>query len=205
MLEFLEPRASGRKWRLFLCACCRHVWPRLTDERGREAVEVAERYADGRATADELRGVGVRVFRALRSMQSENTPEGNALRAAFGTVYRGRRYAFDAAVYAVGDVAGTDEGESAAQCELLRDIFGNPFQPVTVDPAWLTPTVTSLALSAYEQRELPSGHLDAGRLAVLADALEDAGCDNAELLGHLRGPGPHVRGCWALDLILGRS
>ena len=93
----------------------------------------------------------------------------------------------------------------ANQCRLLRDLFASPFRPASINPDWLTPTVTNLAAAAYEERELPSGHLDAARLGVLADALEDAGCGDAELLGHLRGSGPHVRGCWVVDLLLGRS
>ena len=90
----------------------------------------------------------------------------------------------------------------ALQADMFRDIFGNPFRPVTINPAWLTPTVASLSTVAYEERALPSGELDPARLAVLADAFEEAGCTTANLLGHLRGPGPHVRGCWAVDLIL---
>ncbi len=66
-------------------------------------------------------------------------------------------------------------------------------------------TVGGIAKAAYDQRQMPSGALDRFRLGVLADALEDAGCTDAELLGHLRGPGPHVRGCWALDLVLGKA
>ena len=65
--------------------------------------------------------------------------------------------------------------------------------------------MVALARAAYDQRELPSGALDTTRLAVLADALEEAGCDQADLLTHLRGPGPHVRGCWVVDLILGKG
>jgi hypothetical protein len=95
--------------------------------------------------------------------------------------------------------------EIIALCEMVRDIFGNPFRPVRLGRAWLTPTVTNLAQSAYEERALPSGELDPTRLAVLADALEEAGCDQPGLLSHLRGPGPHVRGCWALDLLLGKG
>lgn len=56
-----------------------------------------------------------------------------------------------------------------------------------------------------DERELPSGHLDAGQLAILADALEDAGCDNADILDHCRSDGPHVRGCWVVDLLLGKE
>src|SRR5262249_758953 len=96
--------------------------------------------------------------------------------------------------------AGT--AEHPGQCHLLRDIFGNPFHPVSVNPGWLTPTVTTLAAATYEERSLPSGELDTARLAVLADALEEVGCDNPEMLSHLRSPGPHVRGCWAEDLAL---
>ncbi len=97
-------------------------------------------------------------------------------------------------------------GSGPRPSNLLRDIFGNPFRlPPTLDPAWLTGTVKQLALSAYEERELPSGHLDRHRLAVLADALEEAGCQEAELLGHLRSEQVHVRGCWAVDVILSRQ
>jgi hypothetical protein len=88
---------------------------------------------------------------------------------------------------------------------LLECVFSNPFRPVSLDPTWRTPTVLSLATAAYEERILPSGHLEADRLAILGDALEDAGCTNAEVLAHLRGPGPHVRGCWVLDLLLDRK
>jgi hypothetical protein len=91
------------------------------------------------------------------------------------------------------------------QFELLRDLFGNPFRRVVIAPAWRAPAVTALARGAYDGRRLPSGELDPARLAVLADALEDAGCTDASLLGHLRGPGPHVRGCWAVDLLLGKG
>ena len=87
---------------------------------------------------------------------------------------------------------------------LVRDIFGNPFRPVTLDLAWLTPTVLTLATSAYEERILPSGELDPDRLAVLSDALEEAGCNDADILNHLRSPGPHVRGCWVVDGLLGK-
>jgi hypothetical protein len=84
---------------------------------------------------------------------------------------------------------------------LLRDIFGNPFRPVSADPAWLTwkdGTVPRLAQAIYYGRAFD-------RLPLLANALEEAGCDNADILNHLRGPGPHARGCWPLDLILGKE
>jgi hypothetical protein len=93
----------------------------------------------------------------------------------------------------------------AAQAGLLRDVFGNPFRRAPRVGAWRTPEVLSLAQAAHEERALPAGHLDPARLAVLSDALEEAGCGDEGLLSHLRGPGPHVLGCWALDLILGMT
>jgi hypothetical protein len=88
---------------------------------------------------------------------------------------------------------------------LLRCVFGNPFRSLAIDPAWLTAMVGSLAQAAYDERELPGGHLDPARLTILADALEEAGCTDSVLLGHLRNPGPHVRGCHVVDLLLGKS
>jgi hypothetical protein len=93
-------------------------------------------------------------------------------------------------------------------CRMVREVFGNPFRPVALDPSWLTwsdSTVRKLAEAAYNERQLPEGTLDPSRLALLADALEDAGCTEAHLLHHLRSPGPHCRGCWAADLVLGKE
>jgi hypothetical protein len=84
-------------------------------------------------------------------------------------------------------------------------VFGNPFRPVPLDPTWRTPAVVQLAQAAYEERSLPSGVLDPDRLVVLSDALEEAGCTDQAILGHLRGPGPHCRGCWCVDFLTGRG
>jgi hypothetical protein len=217
MLSFLRERGvarrrSGRrKFRLLACACCRQVWPLLT-EQDRRAVEAAERSADGLAFPGEV------VTR---------TPEGHgdfirwsAAKAAAAVTLPN---AAEAARQALGFAPGALSRDVLtpwvvnqrrwAECEayqrgLFRDLFGNPFRPVTLDPAWLAwhgGAVVKLAQSVYEERELPSGHLDAARLAVLADMLEEAGCADADLSGHLRGPGPHVRGCWAVDLVLGKT
>ena len=80
----------------------------------------------------------------------------------------------------------------------MHDIFGNPFRPVAFDPAWRTSTAVELARQMYEAREFSA-------MPILADALQDAGCENADVLGHCRGPGPHVRGCWVVDLLLGKA
>jgi hypothetical protein len=81
---------------------------------------------------------------------------------------------------------------------LVRDIFGNPFRPVTFSAEWRTDTAVTLARTMYEARDFSA-------MPILADALQDAGCDNVDLLAHCRGPGPHVRGCWVVDLVLGKE
>jgi len=96
---------------------------------------------------------------------------------------------------------GVFRGERKAQATLLRDILGNPFRPTAVDPAWLAwnaGTIVSLAQAIYDDRAFD-------RLPILADALEEAGCHDADILAHCRGPGPHLRGCWCLDLLLGQT
>lgn len=92
--------------------------------------------------------------------------------------------------------------EQAAQASLVRDIFGNPFRPVTFYPAWRTDTAVSLAKGMYESRDFSD-------MPILADALQEAGCEEGfehpVILPHCRGNGPHVRGCWVLDLVLGKG
>jgi hypothetical protein len=88
--------------------------------------------------------------------------------------------------------------EAAAGGCLVRDIFGNPFRSVTFSPTWRTDTVLLLARQMYESRDFSA-------MPILADALQDAGCDEATVLDHCRGPGPHVRGCWVVDLVLGKE
>jgi hypothetical protein len=99
--------------------------------------------------------------------------------------------------------------EERVQTDILRCIFGNPFRPSPHLPpsvlSWNDATVVRLAQAAYDERDMPAGTLDNGRLAVLADALEEGCCTDADILNHLRGPGPHVRGCWVVDLCLGKS
>jgi hypothetical protein len=83
--------------------------------------------------------------------------------------------------------------------DLVRDIYGpNPFHPVTLEPAWRTAAAVSLARVMYDTRDFAA-------MPILADALQDAGCDSADILAHCRGSGPHVRGCWVVDLVLGKA
>jgi hypothetical protein len=88
--------------------------------------------------------------------------------------------------------------ELSAQADLLREIFGNPFRPVAFDPRWRTADVVALAQAIYDDRAFD-------RMPILADALLDAGCDDEQVIGHCRGDGPHVRGCWVVDLVLGKA
>jgi hypothetical protein len=177
MLAFLRGKASDRKLRLFVVACYRRIWPLLTEEGSRRAVETAERYADCEATKEEIASAH------------------DAFRAA--------------GVAAARVAAGAaKDAEYKCQAAILRDIFGNPFSAASIDASWLSwndGTVRNLAQAIYEERQLPEGTLDNARFAILADALEESGCDNAKILAHLRGPGPHVRGCWGADLLLGKD
>jgi hypothetical protein len=84
------------------------------------------------------------------------------------------------------------------KCKLFLEVFGNPFRPVTVTPSWLTPTVLALADGIYSDRAFD-------HMPILADALQDAGCDNEDVLNHCRRPGEHVRGCWVVDLLLAKQ
>jgi hypothetical protein len=203
MLAFLRAsgRASDRKLRLFAVACCRAVWHLLGLRQYRKAILVGERYAEGQATARALE-------KARRDAYYAPSKEcGPATRVAHlavvGLTSAGRGFGWTTRYV---EEALAEGAEQAPLPDLLRCVVGNPFRATPfLDPAWLAwndRLVRRLAEAAYEERELPAGTLDPARLGVLADALEEAGCTDAELLGHLRGPGPHVRGCWVLDLLL---
>ena len=194
MLEALRGKASDRKLRLLACACCRRGWPLLADERSRQAVEVAEQYADGIVNGRGLRFAFSCAADAFAYAASAHTADAQA---AAGAANAARPEAGYYARYV------TPRKEHPGP---LRDLFGPlPFRPVTVSPGWQAPQVVAQAQAAYDERELPAGTLDPTRLAVLADALEEAGCTDQTVLEHLRGAGPHARGCWAVDLLLGKE
>jgi hypothetical protein len=217
MLELLQSsgKASDRKLRLFAVSCCRRIWAFLLDSRSRESLEVSERYADGLANREQLARAWEAAMAAARVLGhppayavASVTSSGDPSSTTSSTAAR----AAGPSGIPPWEVRATAEfqAERAIQANLLRDIFSNPFQPPPVrDPTWLTwnnGLVQRLAQVAYDDRLLPSGLLDPTHLAVLSDALLDAGCSaDHELLAHLRGPGPHVRGCWAVDCLTARG
>jgi hypothetical protein len=210
MLKSLRDRGklSGRKSRLFAVACCRRVWGLQTDGRSRRAVEVAERYTDGQARPDERAAAWRLAEQVVQEIAGGRMKDkltfllpAAAARAAVSLTPNVGEKARAFAAKAAAD----QQEEIVAQAALLRDLFG---RSVRIPPAWLVwnnATVQRLAEAAYVERQLPGGHLDPARLAILADALEEAGCTHEAILSHLRGPGPHVRGCHVVDLLLGKS
>ncbi len=197
MLEFLRDGASERKLRLFAVACCRRIWSLLRRKALRMAVEVSEQRADGLVSAGQL----AKVAQAIEHVWPGNgdfTLESYPQIAALFCAGKGKRELRGVAFYAA---MGSGRGEKKKQITLLHDIFGNPFHATTSDPSWLAwkdGTIPKLAQGIYDDRAFD-------RLHVLADALEEAGCTDADILAHCRGPGPHVRGCWVVDLLLGKE
>jgi hypothetical protein len=215
MLNFLAAtgRASQRKVRLFAVACCRSIWGWIEEGPGRRAVEVAELHADGRADDAELEAARHAADPNGRDLHGWRLAAAAAAWLAAMPAASHPTPNLDAATVSgfVGScevVLGFELGD-AERCCLLRDLVCNPCHPLpSIAPAvlaWNGRLVPRLARSAYEERALPSGHLDAARLAVLADALQDAGCTDAALVSHLRTPGPHLRGCWAVDSLLDKG
>jgi hypothetical protein len=194
MLDSL--RGSERKLRLYGCACTRQVWHLLADKRSRDAVAATERFAEGALSSAELEVAAQAAWRLVTSAETVVPPPGVATTMAWQIAYHtpNWRVFTGRAVRALGT--------EATVAGLLRCIF-NPFGPSGAPP-WHAAEVPRLAHAAYEERSMPAGTLDPGRLAVLADALEEAGCNDAALLDHLHHPGPHVRGCWPVDLLTGR-
>lgn len=226
MLDYFRGRIRqhGRKLRLFAVACCRRIWPYLSDERSRKAVDVAERFADDLTTEVELCNAFVEAEKAHRQAYDQKgglgaNTEWAAMYATdpfpFYAAERVSRMATLALIYPglglSGFLSPTDEinalheaashldfREPSAQANLLRDIFGNPFHPVTFNLSWVTPSTIAIAQFMYDTRNFQD-------MSILSDALEEAGCDNRNILQHCRDEGVHVKGCWLVDLLLGKK
>ncbi len=208
MLEHLGRDASERKLRLFAVACCRRIWDTFVYKSSRTAVEVCERFADGLATLKQLRNAHSTASRARDRALCRFPEQSPAFRPCFAAAEAARMISYGsyfrstvgALARRTADASGTpDEERSQADC--LREIFGNPFRPVTIDAAiraWRGGLIVSWGNRMYDAQ-------DYSDLPVMADALEEAGCTSEDLLAHCRGRGPHLRGCWALDLILGKN
>jgi hypothetical protein len=200
MLRFLKRRKnrpSERKFRLYAVACCRRLWP-VMEEPCRQAIVVAEQYADGQANDEALAAASQVVVGRQRR---RGVVDARIAWEASEGATRPRSAIPVKSVFSARLLSGTNpelltDDESLAA--LVREIVGNPFRPVAIKGAWLTGSVTGLAQAIYDERGFE-------RLPILADALVDAGCDNADMLDHCRAPGPHVRGCWVVDLLTGRA
>lgn len=188
---------SGRKWRLAAAAFCRRVWPLLADERSRAAVEAAERYADKLITSAEA----MEIEGAAAAVTERGWPDGqDASNDASGAA------AVSLALWAQPDYGAMMAMRWTAgsigrkgQVEVLNCIFGIPYRRhAVIPPSWLTSTVVALANGIYADRAFD-------RLPVLADALEEAGCDDPEVLRHCRGDCGHALGCWVVDLVLNKT
>ncbi|HUR54872.1 MAG TPA: hypothetical protein VMZ71_12120, partial [Gemmataceae bacterium] len=191
MLELFRDGGVSRKLRLYTCACCRACDWLMSVPAARRAVAAAERWAEGNGTGTE---VSAHMSELDETIPADQAGSRGAIRLGLCSVDT-----FNASVYTTAWFNVDDDPVLERWCvDQLRDIFGNPFRPVKVDPSWLTSIVIALAEGIYAERAFD-------RLPILADALQAAGCDNADVLSHCRGEGPHVRGCWVVDLLTGRS
>ena len=198
--EAVPDLSDARKVILFGCACCRAVWDLLPAQCCRDAIELQEWASEGLIDPGERNTYLEPITELVESLCSGARPV--------------RKRALDINTSALAvlwlhhdpfrsswELRKCDNLDSPTQrrhLSYLRDIFGNPFRPVALDPAWRTANVVGIAQSIYEERAFD-------RLPILADALEDAGCTNADMLNHCRQPGDHVRGCWPVDLVLGKK
>jgi hypothetical protein len=211
MLAVFRSTASDRKLRLFAVACCRLLWDHVALAATRSAIEVNELFADDQVTEKELgkarSAAHTAGWNARFELRKRPSGPGSTIEERTGVPEEYLRRLYFVAFMANTSSRLRSEGMPALLTDpilcdgvpaVLRDIVGNPFRTVAFDPSWRTSTAVALAEGMYADRAFD-------RLPILADALEDAGCDAAELLAHLRGDGPHVRGCWALDLVLGKA
>lgn len=220
MLAYLGVRASPRKRRLFACACVRRIWPLLTDERLRLAVKAAERFADGwvsRKVLAKARRVVPRlavddaVRQAVEALLPEEGPIlvrprdiGEPLDVISATrIARTAARAAEAQneTDAVAPVEPIRHLASLDAVELIHEFFGNPFRPPMFDPNWLRwkkKLIRRMAEVIYRKRCFRN-------LPRVADALEEAGCRETDILTHCRAPVEHVRGCWVVDSLLKKA
>ena len=198
MLALLRGKGQRHKLLRFVAAILRHHPILLAGWQSPRVLEVVERCADAGQVSPAEWGEACRLLACA--------PISGYWRQVTEEWDLGGADEVDVAAMIV-ETAAWAAGQQS-QADLLREVFGNPFRPVSLDPAWLAwndGAAAGLAQTVYDDRDLPSGHLDAARLAVLADMLEEAGATDTQLLSHLRSLGPHVRGCFAVDAVLGKE
>ncbi len=197
LLRFASPHLSVRKRRLVAVAAVRTIHPEVLGADGERWLVSVERAAEKdvelppavvrRWVQEHWRGRAMAFANPFLHAVCFQVGLGNPDTTIVNVEYvRGRATPRD---YDVAD---------GPLADVVRDVSGNPFRSVTFDLAWQTDTVTAIARGMYESRDF-SG------MPILADALQDAGCDNEEVLNHCRQPGEHVRGCWVVDLLLGKG
>jgi hypothetical protein len=193
-----DPPPNSRKCRLFACACARRAWRFLPEGAWREAIEIGERFADGQAIETELKRINQSLALAWSPKLTFLFPLVALPIAALASLTMDQLGLVRRGVQRLWPT----RAEADAQRELLRDIFGNPFRPALIDPHWLAwqgGFISQLARMIYEERRWED-------LGILGDALEDAGCRDETMLSHCRDHGgPHARGCWLVDALLGRE
>lgn len=225
MLYEVKFAARKRQLGLFVCACWRAIWGHVPECGGLAQLSAIEEAIDAARPGDEWHDYS-QWWEMLFRLQWETCdrvwdrttkgfrPTWTASDAALAAVQIVSTEAMEfdqdgvsqveadrAALHAEragAEVAATWAAELRRQCELIRDVFGNPFRAVAPQSNWLIPAVTTLARCIYEEQAT-------GRMHELADAVERAGCESRAVLEHCRGPGPHVRDCWVVDRILGKS
>ena len=211
MVEYLKSAATGRKLRLFATACIR-LFGQYLDGVPTLLLDTFEEYADERAEYDEIVALKESLERLTSSAFSSSPAQvvwDMLINLTQQERYRPNAYWLAREVVSeVGRVEIYAQANSECNDEMrrsvsraavvVRDIFGNPFRPVTFAPEWRADTALAIARGMYESRDFSA-------MPILADALQDAGCDSADILDHCRGPGPHVRGCWVVDLVLGKE
>ena len=191
MSRYARSKATMRRRRLLACGFCRIKWSQLPDDRLKQLIELIERYADGKSGGRTL-VQAYELFGVVKERAVANALDPDMLKAL---------RAAQASNEDPPGIAFPQWQDSNLQVALLRDIFGNPFRPVALDPAWLSwhdGLLVSMAKRMYDSRDFADQ-------PVLADALEEAGCQDQDILGHCRSGGEHVRGCWVLDRLLGKG
>lgn len=200
LLAHLNRPPGDRKLRLYGVACCRRLWHSLSEPASREAIEWAERFADGLASVDDeytrLEKASAEVFLKYDELRNE-TPSDDMLWAGLNESAEAAHVA-NAVMRPELHHPDFDRHWQVVLSHYVRELFGNPFAAVTLDASRRTPTVVALAEQMYESRDFSA-------MPLLSDALMDAGCFDEGVLNHCRQPGEHVRGCWVVDLILGRE